>query len=260
MTALVCNGRIALVEPQLVLFDKDGTLIDIHHYWASMIRLRAQRLCNTLFQSRFDGDEAQAHIEAAMGIDRASGRIRPEGPVGVKPRPFNVEVTRKALLGLGVDATADQVESVFAEVDAATGNDLLPLLRLLPGVRTLLEALHQSGILMGIVSTDITERAAKAMHVLGLSGYFDFVLGGDAVARSKPAPDLVDAALGRRGEFERQRTVVVGDHPVDIQMGSAARVGANIGVLTGLSDRQAFAGLDCIVADDLTALRIVERG
>jgi phosphoglycolate phosphatase-like HAD superfamily hydrolase len=96
------------------------------------------------------------------------------------------------------------------------------------------------------------------MDVLGLSHHFRFVLGGDAVARPKPAPDQVEAALGR-GVFPRERTVIVGDHPVDIQMGNAANVGASIGVLTGLSDERAFVGLGCAVAHDLTFLNVVER-
>lgn len=259
MTVLACGDRVVLVDPQLVLFDKDGTLIDIHHYWISMIRLRARRLRETLFPARVDGEDAQTYVESAMGINQTSGRMRPEGPVGVKPRPFNVEVTRNALLDFGIEASADRIESLFAEVDAATRENLLPLLRILPGVPALLEALDRNNIAMGIVSTDITARAMKAMDVLGLSRYFRFVFGGDAVARSKPAPDLVEAAL-EKGAFRRERTVVIGDHPVDIQMGCAAGVGANIGVLTGLSGEQAFAGLDCVVAQDLTFLSVVERG
>ena len=257
MISLVCTGRVVLAEPQLVLFDKDGTLIDIHHYWASMIRLRALHLREILFPARADNETVQAHIERAMGIDHASGRMRPEGPVGVKPRPFNVAVTRNALLDFGLEVSADCIESLFAEVDTATGDDLLPLLRLLPGVSVLLEVLEQNGIAMGIVSSDITTRAEKAMAALGLSRYFRFVIGGDAVSRSKPAPDLVETALGK-GVYRREDTVVIGDHPVDIQMGCAAGVGASIGVLTGLSDEQAFAGLDCVVASDLTFLSIAE--
>lgn len=255
MTSLVCRGCVVLDEPQLVLFDKDGTLIDIHFYWASMIRLRARHLRKILFPTRADFEAVQAHIESAMGIDHASGRIRPEGPVGVKPRPFNVAVTRGALLDVGIEVSADRIESLFAEVDSATGDDLLPLLRLLPGVSVLLEVLEHNGVAMGIVSTDITTRAEKAMDVLGLSRYFRFVIGGDAVLRSKPAPDLVETALSK-GAYRREDTVVIGDHPVDIRMGFAAGVGASIGVLTGLSGEQAFTGLDCVVAPDLTFLSI----
>lgn len=259
MISLVCGGRVVLADPQLVLFDKDGTLIDIHHYWSSMIRLRARMICDTWLSGHVGRDEAQAHIERVMGVDHQSGRMRPDGPVGVKPRAFIVNVTRMALSDLGIDVTVKHIEAMFAEVDAMTVGDLLPLLRLLPGVTALLEELDHNGIAMGVVSTDITARAAKAIDVLGLSRYFRFVLGGDAVVRTKPAPDLVEAALSC-GEFARERTIVVGDHPVDIQMGSSAGVGANVGVLTGLSGEQAFAGLDCVVVTDLTFLSIVERG
>jgi len=259
MTSLACGDRVVLANPQLVLFDKDGTLIDIHHYWSSMIRLRARMICDTWFSGHVRRVEAQAHIERALGVDHQSGRMRSEGPVGVKPRAFIVNVTRMALNDLGIDVTIERIEALFAEVDVMTGCDLLPLLRLLPGVAALLEALDHNGVAMGIVSTDITARAAKAIDVLGLLRYFRFVLGGDAVVRTKPAPDLVEAALSR-GKFRRERTIVVGDHPVDIQMGRSASVGANIGVLTGLSGEEAFAGLDCIVAPDLTFLSVSGRG
>lgn len=257
MIALACADRDVFVDPQLVLFDKDGTLIDIHHYWVSMIRLRAGRLREALFAGSSDAPAIQMRIETAMGVEQSSGRIRPEGPVGVKPRPFNVEVTRRALLDSGIVVGAERIEALFGEVDAETGENLVPLLRLLPGVTDLLEILARHGVVMAIVSTDITARAAKAMEVLGLARYFAFVLGGDAVARTKPAPDLIEAAL-ERGAYRRERTVVVGDHPVDIQMGNAAGVGAGIAVLTGLSDAQAFAELGCHVARDLTFLNVVE--
>ena len=44
MTALKCAGITVLDGCSAVLFDKDGTLVDIHHYWVSMIRLRSALL------------------------------------------------------------------------------------------------------------------------------------------------------------------------------------------------------------------------
>ena len=41
---LLVGGNLFLDNPQLIMLDKDGTLIDIHHYWASMIRLRAKKI------------------------------------------------------------------------------------------------------------------------------------------------------------------------------------------------------------------------
>jgi len=54
----------------------------------------------------------------------------------------------------------------------------------------------------------------------------------------------------RRGA-NQGRAVVIGDHPVDIKMGKAAKVGCNIGVLTGLSNADLFSDLDCFVVESL---------
>ena len=48
------NREISKVNPEMILFDKDGTLIDIHHYWASMIKLRGALIVNKWFKNHID--------------------------------------------------------------------------------------------------------------------------------------------------------------------------------------------------------------
>ncbi|MFZ3018231.1 MAG: HAD hydrolase-like protein [Gallionella sp.] len=255
MTTLYANGVILLECPEMVLLDKDGTIIDIHHYWTSMIRLRARLIVEQWFKGRADADEVERSLIDAMGVDISSGRMKPEGPVGVKPRPFIVGVAAAAVRQAGVVMDDVRMEALFAEIDRRTAADLLPLLRLLPGVKDFLEALHARRVAAAVVSTDITSRAASAMQVLGIAHYFSAIIGGDAVAHTKPAPDLAQAAL-TFGGCNPTRAVVIGDHPVDIQMGHNANCAANIAVLTGLSDAAAFTGLGCTLVDDLTCVTV----
>lgn len=255
MTALYANGVVLLERPEMVLLDKDGTIIDIHHYWTSMICLRARLIVEQWFKGRADANDVERRLIDALGVDIDSGRMKPEGPVGVKPRPFIVGLAAATVSHAGVEMDAMRMEALFAEIDRRTAADMLPLLRLLPGVKELLESLRAGNIPVVIVSTDITSRATSAMQALGIAHYFSAIIGGDAVLHTKPAPDLVQTALAPAG-CSSSSAAVIGDHPVDIQMGHNAGCAANIGVLTGLSDAAAFAGLDCTLVNDLTYITV----
>ena len=49
MTDLFVNDECVLEDVELILLDKDGTIIDIHHYWGSMLKERAQLIVNRWF-------------------------------------------------------------------------------------------------------------------------------------------------------------------------------------------------------------------
>jgi len=251
LTDLLVRGGRCLKDARAVLFDKDGTLIDIHHYWASMIRLRADLLVEDV-----DGSVRLTDgLIDAMGVDPTTGRMKPEGPVGVKSRTEIVGVAAEVLRAGGIELSHHEVEKRFVEVDHRTGEDLLPLLRLLPGVDELLDDLVSEGIAVAVVTTDLTHRALKTLEVLGLDGRVDVVVGGDLVVATKPSPDLALLALKTIG-LEPDRAVVVGDHPVDVRMAAAAGCGSAVGMLTGLARPQDFVGEDCVVASDLTDLSL----
>src|SRR3989344_2511413 len=91
MADLYRENRLLRKGIKAVLFDKDGTLVDIHHYWTSIIRLRAEKLSH-----KFESNASS--LMEAMGIDTLTNRMKPEGPVGVKPRAFIVGVVA-GLLG-----------------------------------------------------------------------------------------------------------------------------------------------------------------
>ena len=109
---------------------------------------------------------------------------------------------------------------------------------------------------MVVVTTDMTSRARKALEILGLDQYFSEIIGGDQVKLTKPAPDLALLAIEKLGCLAKD-VIVIGDHPVDIKMGTSAGAGLNIGVLNGLSVESAFQGLPCSIVSDLTSIDIL---
>ena len=100
-------------------------------------------------------------------------------------------------------------------------------------------ACRESGFATAICSTKRRSHVEGVLVRDGLTGLFDVVIGADDVARPKPAPDSLRAALARVG-VEPARALYVGDHPVDAQAASSAGV-RFIAVLSGPSRHADFA-------------------
>jgi phosphoglycolate phosphatase len=105
--------------------------------------------------------------------------------------------------------------------------------RLLPGARTALAALKQRGLLVGVCSNKPRIFTDRLLADLGIASYFDAVLGPEDVARPKPAPDMLDAALARLG-VKPTEALYVGDMVVDID--TARQAGVAVWVLPTGSD------------------------
>ena len=253
MSSLFASGVCVLEEPQAILFDKDGTLIDVHHYWSSMVRLRAEIATSRWDETLSGQPDFIPRFMEALGVDLRTGRMKPEGPVGVKARPQVVAIATAVLTGHGIATSAVEVEKVFQEADVQSAENMAPLLIILPGVEKFLVEACKRNIKLEIVSTDITARVCKSMDTLGLTSYFNGLFGGDSVARTKPAPDLANKVIALGG-YDPRRVAVIGDHPVDIKMGLAADINCNIGVLTGLSSAADFGTQASVIVKDFTEL------
>ncbi len=83
------------------------------------------------------------------------------------------------------DAHKAKVRTYFFSVYDALGH--LPLK---PGVADILSFLRQRHVKIALATSTRAALAQKELADAGIDGYFDVVVGGDMVARSKPAPDI----------------------------------------------------------------------
>jgi len=249
------NKKISKVQPEIILFDKDGTLIDVHHYWSRMLRLRSELIVNKWFKGHSEKNKIKRELTESMGIDSESGKIKVTGPVGIKSRKFLVEVALSVVRSKGISINNSQIEGVFLEVDKISSQDMTSFLKPLPGMLGLLRKLKSAGIAMAVVSTDITSRARLAMETLEISHFFTEIIGADQVINTKPFPDLA-LQISKKTGVNVDKMMVIGDNPVDIQMGISANISLNIAVLTGLSDENSFNDLSCMVIKDLKSIEV----
>ena len=251
MTTLLVDSKL-IPEIDLVIFDKDGTLIELYHYWSQMVALRARLICEALGL----GNEHEAGLRWSLGVDEKAGRLRPEGPVGLKKREIVIKAATDYLDGVGRRDTLQLCEQAFERADEISSRDLGGFIRPIQGAGSLMRALHDRGCRVALATVDVSRRARLAMEFMGVNKALDLVVGGEEVSRSKPDPEMIHLILERLG-VDRSRAVMVGDALNDVQMGLNAGLKASIGVLTGFATAEQMLALTSFVAEDVSELAVL---
>jgi len=101
------------------------------------------------------------------------------------------------------------------------------------------ESCRAAGLATAICSTKKRSHIEGVLVRDGVTALFDAVIGYEDVARAKPAPDALHAALAQL-DVGTDCALYVGDHPVDAEAATRAGV-AFVAVLTGPSRREEFA-------------------
>jgi len=99
------------------------------------------------------------------------------------------------------------------------------LIKAFPNVNETLEVLRSRGIKLGVVTTKIQPNTIRALEMFDLLKYMDTIVTLNDVEKVKPHAEPVLTAVGNL-EVNPEKTLMVGDSPVDIQSGK------NAGVLT----------------------------
>lgn len=203
----------------LIIFDFDGTLVDTREDIAASVNFALRRLgfreLSVETIASYVGDGVGALMERALGA----------GP----------QLVEEAVL-------------LFRD---HYGQHLLDSTRLYPGVQETLE--YFRGKRKAIISNKPCEFTVRIAEGLGIARYFDRIMGGDSTAHQKPHPEPVEKVLQGLG-IEKKATAIVGDSPMDIEMGKRAGL-LSCAVTYGLRGREELerANPDLLL-DDLYAL------
>jgi HAD superfamily hydrolase (TIGR01509 family) len=129
----------------------------------------------------------------------------------------------------------------------------LPDVRPIGGVRPLFERLRGQGVRIALASSAKREELEHHVRLLGVDDLVEAETSADDAERSKPHPDIFQAALERLGA-DPADAVVIGDTPYDAQAAQRAGV-RSIGVLSGGFDEATLREAGCVeVHRDAAAL------
>ena len=142
-------------------------------------------------------------------------------------RHIGVGGDQMVALAAGDDAeqrVGDAVRATESERWSELGDEV----RVLPGAREFVAELSRRGYEVVLASSAKEEEVDSYLDMLGARDVAHWTTSAD-VEQTKPAPDLIEAALGKAGTRD---AVVVGDTTWDVEAASRAGIPA-VGVLTG---------------------------
>jgi HAD superfamily hydrolase (TIGR01509 family) len=211
------NGAMVRTACRTALLDIDGTLVDSN----------------------------EAHARAWDAACAEFGFVRSE-------RFF------RPLIGMGSDQVLPRVDPALSDdrdpgkaIAARRGeifkSAYLPTLRATPGARALVERIHTAGLRCVVASSAKADELEALLDIADVTKFIDVRTTADDAARSKPAPDIVIAALKKAGAAPNE-AVFLGDTPYDITSGRQAGVSV-IGLRCGGWDDLGLAGAIAIYND-----------
>jgi HAD superfamily hydrolase (TIGR01549 family) len=110
--------------------------------------------------------------------------------------------------------------------------EYLPKVKGFPKVRELFQLIKRDKKQIALASSAKKDELKKYKEIAQIDDLIESETSSDNVERSKPCPDIFDAALQQLGNVAPGKVIVVGDTPYDAEAATKANVNS-IGLLSG---------------------------
>jgi phosphoglycolate phosphatase-like HAD superfamily hydrolase len=216
-----------LASIELIVFDKDGTLIDFDTMWtdwsASLVKDVAAATDPALADPLAD----------ALGLDPETARIIPGSPLSATPMSHLRNLTVDTLRRAGLPPTVAEA----AVANAWDPPDPVALAHPLADLGRLFEDLRARGMQVAVATSDDRAPTEATLAGLGIATLVDAIVCADDGLPVKPAPDALLHLCALLG-VDPSRAAMIGDSAADVAMGRAAGARLVVGVLSGVGVRE----------------------
>ena len=180
--------------PKAILFDLDGTLID-----------------------------SAADIAAAVNALLAEEQLGPLSVEAVRRMIGNgvVKLVERAYAACGLQLSGDALDRHVVAMMPHYANNLTGLTVLLPGAMEIVTAYANAGVKLAVVSNKPDAFTRIILDHYGFSPHLAAIQGQEKSLKTKPAPDMLFAALAQMGVNARD-ALFVGDSINDASASKAA--------------------------------------
>ena len=214
-----------------VLFDKDGTFIDLHYFWGQMTELRANEIINKF---NLSNDMFKMLCEY-LGYDVVSKKMRKDGITALYSRSKIIEIFNEDLKKHNIKTTYEEIEKIFDIVNEKFYKEMDKYTKPIESCIEFIKQLKTHNIKIGIVTSDSQDSTQRTIKSFGWENYFDVVIGRETTPYTKESGKPTQLALELL-KSNPQNTVMIGDAPMDYISAKNANIEKTILVATGQID------------------------
>jgi phosphoglycolate phosphatase len=237
----------------LIVFDKDGTLVDFDLLWAGKLITAVNAVLAAIPPSL----NLKQSLFSTLGIDPLQMKVIPESPLAV---------SSLAKLGMACSIVLYQNGVKWHDAERITRDIFMPAIEALPtaqdikaigDVNGLFARLVQAGFKLAIFTSDDRNATEASLPLLGIQHMVEaMVCGNDAIA-NKPSGDGL-LHLARHFNVHPERILMVGDSVTDMKAAQHAGVGWKVGVLSGTGTAADLVQIADVVVVDINEIGIIE--
>lgn len=246
MSLLNLNSRS--FSPSLVIFDKDGTLIDFNFMWAKWATDLVERFVAAT------GIPPSESLYQTLGYDRTHDKVIAGSPLAANTmtdlRNLMEDLAREG--GLSVQDADRAVEQAWFVPDP------VELARPLADLPRLFSELRFRNILTAVATSDDRASTMATLRALKLASLVNAIVTADDGLPNKPEADML-LHLCRELNVTPAKAIMVGDSLADMGAARAAKLGLSVGVLSGVSSREHLEGHADVILENVGELLAVPR-
>ena len=213
---------------ETILFDKDGTFIDLHYFWGKMTELRVAEVLEifNLKKNLFN------KLCFYLGYDTSSGKMLSDGITALYSRPKIIEIFKNDLKNHNINTTNQQLENIFDSVNKRFYENMQEYTKPIDSAIVFIKKIRKVGIKTGIVTSDSKESTLLTLKHFRWESLFDVVIGRESSPMSKESGVPTKMALEML-KANPLKTLMIGDAPMDYISAQNAGIKYTILVATG---------------------------
>lgn len=210
---------------ETIIFDKDGTFIDLHYFWGKMTELRVLELIK---KYKLDKNLFET-LCLFLGFDIKAQKMLQDGITALYSRSVIIEILIKKLNEFNCFPTTSEIENVFDYVSDNFYKNITNYIKPIDDAIEFIKKVRNYNIKLAVVTADSVVSTNLALKHLHLENYFDFVVGRESCFETKESGIPTKLAIEKL-RVSPDKTVMIGDAPTDAI--SAKNAGLKTTILT----------------------------